>query len=211
MQGLGVGDRLVGGAHVRLGNDLQQRRAGAVQVDAGFAVEILVQRLAGILFQMGARQTDDLLVSLVAGTDLQGQIAADHHRQIHLADLVALGEVRVKVVLAREHRLPRHLGADRQAKADGAIDGLLVEDRQNAGQGEVDRASLGIRLGTEGGGSTRENLRNGRQLRVRFDADDDFPLIHNFIRFTNIGRFSIRRVSATNNRMPCPRTTSGSR
>ncbi len=40
MQGFGIGHRLGGRSHVRLGNDLQQRRAGAVQVDAGHAMEI---------------------------------------------------------------------------------------------------------------------------------------------------------------------------
>jgi hypothetical protein len=37
VQGLGVGDGFGGGAHVGLGHDFQQRRAGAVQVDAGLA------------------------------------------------------------------------------------------------------------------------------------------------------------------------------
>jgi hypothetical protein len=54
-------------------DDFQQRRAGAVEVDARFAVEILVQRLAGILFEVGAGQADDLLVGLVALPDLQRQ------------------------------------------------------------------------------------------------------------------------------------------
>ena len=61
VQRLRVGDRLVGAAHVGLGDDLEQRRAGAVEVDAGHAVEVLVQRLAGVLLEVRAREPHDLL------------------------------------------------------------------------------------------------------------------------------------------------------
>ena len=43
MQRAGIGHRFGAGAHVRLGNNLQQRRASAVEVDAGHAVKVLVQ------------------------------------------------------------------------------------------------------------------------------------------------------------------------
>ena len=55
---LRVGHGLFRRAHVRLGDDLQQRGAGAVQVDAGQAVEVLVQGLAGVLLQVGAGDAD---------------------------------------------------------------------------------------------------------------------------------------------------------
>ncbi|MPN36363.1 hypothetical protein SDC9_183872 [bioreactor metagenome] len=80
MQRPGIGDSLVGGTHVRLGDDFEQRRTGTVEVDAGFAVKIFVQRLAGILFEMGAGQVDRLLVGLVAATDGDGDRPALHHR-----------------------------------------------------------------------------------------------------------------------------------
>ena len=71
MQRLGVGHGLVGGAHVGLGDDFQQRRAGAVEVDAGLAVEILVQRLAGILLEVGAGQVHGLFADVVTLTDAE--------------------------------------------------------------------------------------------------------------------------------------------
>src|SRR5256885_5963337 len=43
-------------------HDLQQRRAGAVQIDARLADEVLVQRLAGVFLQVGAHQADGLLL-----------------------------------------------------------------------------------------------------------------------------------------------------
>ena len=56
MQGLGIGNRLLGRMHDRFGDDFQQRRAGAIQVDAAHAMKILVQRFARILFEMRARE-----------------------------------------------------------------------------------------------------------------------------------------------------------
>ena len=63
VQRLGVGDGFGRRAHVGLGDDLQQRRAGAVEVDARLAVKIFVQRFAGVLLQVRARQLDRFLVS----------------------------------------------------------------------------------------------------------------------------------------------------
>jgi hypothetical protein len=79
--------------------------------------------------------------------------AALHHRDLVLADLVALGQVGVEVVLAREDRQRRHLGAHRQAEADGALDRAAVHHRQRAGQRQVDRAGLRVGRGAEGGGA----------------------------------------------------------
>ena len=56
VQLFGVGHGLGAGAHVGLGHDLQQRRAGAVQVDAGLANKVFVQRFAGVFLQVGAHQ-----------------------------------------------------------------------------------------------------------------------------------------------------------
>jgi hypothetical protein len=144
--GPGVGHGFVAGAHVRLGDDFQQRRAGAVEVDAGLAVEILVQRLAGILFEVGAGQADVLFL-LVPGLTRMAPAAALHHRDLELADLVALGQVGVEVVLAREHRARRDAGAHGQAELDGADHGFAVEHRQHAGQGDVHGIGL-RRLGS---------------------------------------------------------------
>ena len=53
--------RFFGAAHVRLADDLDQRRAGPVQVDVGVAIgiaEALMQALAGIIFHVDARDAD---------------------------------------------------------------------------------------------------------------------------------------------------------
>jgi hypothetical protein len=176
VQRAGVGHRLGGRAHVGLGDDLEQRCAGAVEVDAGHAVEVLVQALAGVFLEVGAGQAHRLLIGGLALADADRDRAADHDRQVHLADLVALGEVGVEVVLAREHALLGDVGADRQAEADRALDRAAVEHRQHAGQGDVHRARLAVGLGAEGGAGAGEDLAGGVELGVDFQPDDDFPI-----------------------------------
>ena len=131
MQRLRILDRLGARAHVGLGDDLEQRRAGAVQVDAGpvageverralrrgrvvFGSGDAVDRLAGVFFQVGACQVDAM--ELIADEELER--AALHHRRLVLADLVALGQVGIEVVLAREDRQRRDRGVDREPEPD---------------------------------------------------------------------------------------------
>ena len=70
VQRTGVVHGLSGRAHVGLGNDFEQRRSGTVEVDAGAAVEVFVQRFAGVFFQVGARQLHDLGGGSVTLTEL---------------------------------------------------------------------------------------------------------------------------------------------
>ena len=64
MNFLGKGDSFLGAVHIRFGDNLNQRRAGTVEVDAGeAAVEVaLVKRLARILFQVGVVNSTVLLL-----------------------------------------------------------------------------------------------------------------------------------------------------
>ena len=181
-------DRLGARAHVGLGDDLEQRRAGPVQVDRRpVALEVerparpdlavaadAVQRLAGVLLEVGAGQVDAM--GDVADEELDA--AALDDRRLVLADLVALRQVGVEVVLAREDRHRRDRRADRQAEADRPLDGAAIGDRQRAGQGEIDRRRLRVRRGAERGRRAAEDLRAGRQLRVGLDADHDLEAAH---------------------------------
>jgi hypothetical protein len=128
-----------------------------------------VDRLAGILFEVGAGQVDAM--GHLADEELD-RSALDHRRFV-LADLVALGQVGIEVVLAREDRKRRDRGADREAEADGPLDRAAIGDRQGAGQGEVDRRRLGVGRGAERGRGAAEDLRAGRELGVGLDADHD--------------------------------------
>ena len=134
-------------------------------------MEVFVQALAGVLFHMGASHAYHLL--LLAHQDFQ--LAVLDNRQVHLADLVALGEVRIEVVLAREHVFLVDLGVQRQAQADGLVHRGLVQHRQHAGEGQFHRGGLSVRLGAEGGAGAGENLGDGIELHMHLDTDDDFP------------------------------------
>ena len=95
--------RFVGAAHVRLAHDFDQWRSGAVQIHVGVAVGILeafVDALAGVVFHVDARDPD----ALVDAADLDVDIAVLGQRLIVLRDLVALGQIRIEVVLAGENR-----------------------------------------------------------------------------------------------------------
>ncbi|MNT22595.1 hypothetical protein D3C72_1579850 [compost metagenome] len=176
MQGLGVGHGFGGAADFRFRHDFQQRRAGAVQVDAAHARVVFMQRLAGVFFQVGARQVDRLGDEFAILFIAEGQGAADDDGVFELADLVALGRIRIKIVFAREDRVRRDGGAHGQAEADRAVDGLLVHHGQHAWQGQVDGASLRIGVGAVLDRRTAENFGFGRELHVVLKTDDDFPL-----------------------------------
>jgi len=171
VQRLGVGDRFLRRAHVRLRDDLEERGARAVQVDAAHAAEILVQRLARVLLEVRAGEAHALLALAQHDRDR----AAGDDRLLVLADLVALRKVRVEIVLAREDAARGDRAAHREPEADRTFDRAAVEDRQRPGEREIHGARLRVGRGAERGGGAREDLRRGRELRVGLEADDDFP------------------------------------
>ncbi len=59
----------------------------------------------------------------------------------------------------------------------------LVQDRQHARQRDVDGGGLRVGRGAECRRGARKDLRCRRQLRVRFQADDDFPVRHHATSF----------------------------
>jgi len=167
-----VGGRLGAGAHVGVRDDLQQRRAGAVEIDAGHAVKILVQRLARILLKVGAGDADGLCRAILQ-LDLQLTLADDG--QLELGDLITLRQVRIEVIFTRKNRALADLGVHRQTEHHRHAHRLLVKHRQHAGQAEVHGTGLGVGLGAIGGGGTGEDLRFGRKLGVDLTPDNNFP------------------------------------
>src|SRR5690606_8914752 len=85
------------GMQVRLAHDLDQGRPGAIQVDGGSALNA-VNVLAGIFFHVHPR--DSGLEH--AAVQVDAELAVLTERLFVLADLVALGKVRVEVVFSRE-------------------------------------------------------------------------------------------------------------
>jgi len=75
--------------------------SSSVKVDPAHALKIFVKRFAGVFFQMGAGETD---FDFPARRRNDRNLPTLHDRQLELADLVALGKVRIKIILAGEDR-----------------------------------------------------------------------------------------------------------
>ena len=108
----------IGGAEVGLGDDFDERGAAAVEVDVGAGGgvgEAVVEALAGVFFEVQARDADALqyLLAILAkrGT-MEHAVLGDG--LVELRDLVALGGVGVEVIFAGEDA----------GLADFAADGL---------------------------------------------------------------------------------------
>ena len=173
----GVAHSFGGGAHFRFRHDLEKRRAGAIEIDAGAALDEAVNGLAGVFLKMSSRQVDGLDVRIpLLGLNGEGQLATEDDRQLELADLVALGQVRVEVVLAVENGMIRDRGVDGEAEADGLLNGAVVEHRQAAGKSQVNVAGVDVGLVAEVAGGAGKNLGTGRELNVRLKTDHNFPL-----------------------------------
>ncbi len=164
--------RLLGGAHVGTRHDLHQRDARAVEVDVGIVGVLVVDRLAGVLLQMQALDAD--LHRLAVDVDLDLALADD--RLLVLADLIALRQVGVEVVLAVEHASEVDRRLEAEPGAHGLRDALGVDHRQHAGHRRVDQRDMAVGLGAELGGSAGEQLGARSDLRVHLEADDDLPL-----------------------------------
>jgi hypothetical protein len=154
------------------GNNLEQRRAGAVEIDAGRGVKCIMHRLAGVFFQVRAL---DLDIDRAAVFQAYGQAPVADDRQFVLADLIALRQVGVKVVFARKYTLPGDAAADREAEADRLAQRSDVRHRQRAGQCDIDHAGMRVRLGTVCGRRPGKQLARGVELGVDFQADDRLP------------------------------------
>ena len=95
-----VGNGFFRRTNVGFRDNFKQRRTGAVQIDARRLVETFMNRLARILLEVRARDADALVVAVRIRDE---QLAVLHDRQFVLADLVALGQVRVEIILARKY------------------------------------------------------------------------------------------------------------
>ena len=177
---------LVGCAEVGLGDDLDQRRAAAVEVDVGARGGVgkaVVEALAGVLFHVQARDADALRDRLA------GHVECGHDDHavfgdglVELRDLVALGRVGIEVVLAGEDAGLANLAADGLRREHRELDGLLVEQGQRAGQAEADGADVGVGFAAVLVLAAAEGLGFGEQLDVDLQADDGLVLGEDFRR-----------------------------
>ena len=166
-------------AQIRLGDDLDERRAGAVQIDVTPAIgirEAFVQQLAGVLLHVHARDADVVVGTPVvaAGPDQ----AVGRQRLLVLRNLVALGQIGIEVILAREDRGLVNGAAQGERRANGTIHRASVQHRQRPGQAEAHGTDVRVGLRAERGAAAAEDLGGGQQLRMDLEADDGLVLTH---------------------------------
>ena len=184
-----VGIRFLGAVDIRFGHDLHQRRAGTVEVDVRIAP--LVDRAAGVLFQVDAPDAD-LFGRPILQVDLQEAVGAE--RELILADLVALGQVRVGVVLTGKDRCLGDRAVERQPCLDRRLHRRPVDHRQGARHPQANRAhpcigrrSLVVRR------AAAEHLRLCQRLGMHLHAHHQLKLPH--IRFRSKHRTTTSRRS----------------
>ena len=114
-----------------------------------------MQRLAGVLFQMQPLDADG---GGFAALELDDDLALAHDRRFVLADLIALRQIRIEIVLAIEHRAPVDLGIQAQSGAHRLADAFPVDDGQHARHRGVDQRNMTVRLAAEGGRRAREQF-----------------------------------------------------
>jgi len=171
-----VGEGLLGRGDVGLGDDLHERGAGAVEVDAAGALE--VEALGDVLLKVDAGETDDLagggdalLGVFGIGCVVQRDTAAEAERLVILRDLVVLRHVRVVVVLPVELADLGDVAAEHHPRTGGQSQGLAVHHRQGAGETEAGGAGVGVGLGSILDLAAAEHLAPGLELGVDFQAD----------------------------------------
>src|SRR5947209_2740702 len=134
--------------------------------------------LAGVVFHVDTRYAD----ALFATVDRNSERAVLGQRLIVLGDLVALRQIRIEIVLARESRYRIDAATQGEAGADRHLKGSPVQDRKSARQSETDRANVSIRRRAIIRGASAKNLSPGPQLNVHFQAN------HRFVTADSLGR-----------------------
>ena len=168
-----IGHGLLGAVQFGLGNDLQERRAGPVQVNGRAVAVGVVHRLPGVFLKVSPGNADGL-----------GRAVRHHHTQlaptddggVQLADLVALGKVGIEIVLSRENRFRSKRGVDGGAKAQGEANRFRIGHRERPRQPELHGAGRFVGGGPGGIGGRGKELAGRLQLGVDFQANHDIPV-----------------------------------
>ena len=134
---------------------------------------LVVQALAGVLLEMQPLDADD---HALAAEEIDHDLALANDRALILADLIALRQVGIEIVLPVEHRIEVDLGFQPEPGADGLRDAACVDHRKHPGHGGIDQAHMAVRLAAELGRGAGEQLGVGGDLRMHLHADHHLPL-----------------------------------
>ena len=163
-----------GGAQIGLGHDLHQRDAGPVEIDERHGGVLVVQRLAGILLEM---QTLDADPHGLAVGHVDHDLALADDRRFVLADLIALRQIRIEIVLAVEHGPFRLIFAfspspvrtacrTHSSLITGSMPGMAASTSETCEFGSPPKAV----------DAPENNFGLRGDLRMHLHADDDLPV-----------------------------------
>ena len=107
---------------------------------------------------------------------VDGYVALAHDRRLVLADLVALRQIRIEIILPVEHRFEIDLGVEAKAGAHRLTHAFRVDHRQHAGHGGIDQRHVRVRFAAECGRRAGKQLRLRGHLGMHLHADDHFPV-----------------------------------
>ena len=176
-QQLAQADQVLGGfvrgAQVRSGDHLHQRNAAAVEIDEAAVVGCL--GLTGILFDMQLPDAHPADVGLfIRGSrcrNRQVEIAAFCQGLVELGDLVPLGQIGVKIILAVKKRERADLGMHGMRQQNTFFHHRFIENRQHARQPAAHRADIGVgRIDPGISLAGAKDLGDGVQLDVGFQV-----------------------------------------
>ncbi|CAI8190152.1 MAG: Uncharacterised protein [SAR116 cluster bacterium] len=131
-----------------------------------------MHRLAGILFQMQAFNPN---LARCAIRHVEAQHPLTHDWLFVLADLITLRQIGIKIVLSVKHADQIDLGIQPQTGPYCLVNTFLVDHRQHAGHGCINKADIGVRLGSKSGWRTGKQLGAGLDLRMHLKPDHHFP------------------------------------
>ena len=192
-----VGARLGRRTHVRVAHDLDEGHPGAVEVHPAAAVrsgEPLVDQLSGVLLDLDPVDPDGAFHRLAVRPGIQPDVDRPRFRQrkLVLRDLVALGKVRIEVVLPLEDRLLVDLAVEREPREDRQFHRSPVGHRKRPGQPVTDRTQMGVRRRTELVRAPAEQFRPGVELDVHLQPDDGLEGIGHRVPEGTVRRRAIR-------------------
>src|SRR6478752_4795291 len=149
--------------------------------------------LRGVLLEMRPHDPDFSLAVLRG----KGEPAGAAEGRLVLADLVALREVGIEVVLAGEDGPLGDLAVEREAEQDRHLDSARVRDGQRTGMREADGTRVRVLRRAVLELAAAEHLRACLEVRVHLEPDHELPL-------TRAHRASPWPRAAPSRRRPAP-------
>jgi hypothetical protein len=135
-----------GGTDIRPADHFHERDTRAIHVNEAVAAAgtglCTMEELRDIFFHVDALYPNAPRHPI----DLDVQVPVMAYRNVKLRNLIALHEIRIRVILAVEFGLLGNAAVERKAGHDDFFDGLSVDYRQCARKSKANRANVAVRL-----------------------------------------------------------------